>query len=456
MKKILLLGGFVLIGLCFVYCTLTNKSSIVEVSVEISNNSQSEIVIESYFGKKKTILENDVFTFKFPYEKVNFYRVEIEGFKIPVYVLPGEPLHIKVDEESLRESVSYSGETAKESQYLLDHVVYGKIRGRSRSKRLSMSEHEDFLNASIAHYDGKKALLDSLHSISSGFDEDFYIQSMASIDYVMAQERIYYSMNDTQNYEKAYTSLNAYLKTINFDDSKQLQNPKFRGFIDAYISYKSPEIWRSSIESFFHTIDQNLSDKEVKEFAYFTKINDAVRFRGVEGVAEKLAFFKSYSSNTYFIDILDKGFQKWAHLMPGKKAPPIQVQNINGKEVSIEDYHGKVVYIDIWATWCPPCKKELPHLATLKETYKNNPNIEIVAISMDQDLSAWENFVSDHEMKGTQLWNKEAFDSEWSENYLVNSIPRFILIDADGNIVTPTAPWPSKRDELIPMIDKLL
>ena len=101
---------------------------------------------------------------------------------------------------------------------------------------------------------------------------------------------------------------------------------------------------------------------------------------------------------------------------------------------------GKYVYIDVWATWCGPCRGELPHLKKLEHQYKNK-NIAFVSISCDQDKAAWEKMVKSEKLGGIQLHN--GGDREFMQAYIIKGIPRFILLDREGKIINSDMSRPS-------------
>jgi thiol-disulfide isomerase/thioredoxin len=121
-----------------------------------------------------------------------------------------------------------------------------------------------------------------------------------------------------------------------------------------------------------------------------------------------------------------------------------------GGTKSLDSFKGKYVYIDIWATWCGPCIREIPSLQKLEEEY-HNKNITFVSISTDESVRSggsweaaekkWRNFVKKRQLSGVQLWSGQDFS--FQQAYQINAIPRFLLIDPNGNIVSANAPRPS-------------
>ena len=127
-------------------------------------------------------------------------------------------------------------------------------------------------------------------------------------------------------------------------------------------------------------------------------------------------------------------------MQKGEKASNLIFQDMEGRLHSMSELSGKWVYVDIWATWCTPCKAEIPSLKALEEKYKDG-NIAFVSISIDNNHAAWEKFVKDKQLGGLQLWAGDwtALPSEME----LGSVPRFLLIDPHGNWFDSNAPRPS-------------
>ncbi len=152
----------------------------------------------------------------------------------------------------------------------------------------------------------------------------------------------------------------------------------------------------------------------------------------------------------------------------GKAAPIFKnYENYKGGKTSLTDLKGKYVYIDLWATWCGPCKKEIPFLKEVEAKY-HGKNIEFVSISLDNGRGykaeskeaafaasnvGWKKMVAEKELTGIQLFADNGFNSTFAKELSVNSIPRFILIDTNGNIINANAPRPSSP-KLIELLNK--
>lgn len=135
---------------------------------------------------------------------------------------------------------------------------------------------------------------------------------------------------------------------------------------------------------------------------------------------------------------------------------PFDYENHKGGKTKLEDFKGKYVYIDVWATWCGPCIREIPSLKKVEEKY-HGKNIEFVSISVDvdKDHDKWKTFVTDKGLGGIQLFADKNWNSDFIKSYGVNSIPRFILIDPSGKIISADAARPSDS-KLQKQLDSLL
>ncbi len=131
-------------------------------------------------------------------------------------------------------------------------------------------------------------------------------------------------------------------------------------------------------------------------------------------------------------------------------------ENHAGGTTSLDELKGKFVYIDVWATWCAPCKYEIPFLKEVEADF-HDQNIQFVSVSIDRpkDHEKWVNMVTEKELGGVQLMADNDWQSKWVKDYYINGIPRFILVDPDGNIVSPDAPRPSSP-QLRTMLQELL
>ncbi|EDP75663.1 TlpA disulfide reductase family protein [Hydrogenivirga sp. 128-5-R1-1] len=119
-----------------------------------------------------------------------------------------------------------------------------------------------------------------------------------------------------------------------------------------------------------------------------------------------------------------------AGLSAGKKAPDFTLKTLDGKEVSLKDYRGKVVLLNFWATWCPPCREEMPLFVRMYEKYKDK-GFEILAVSTDSSLEPVKKFVKEYRINFPVLYD----DKNVVSLYGIQGLPTSFLIDRDGVIL---------------------
>lgn len=149
--------------------------------------------------------------------------------------------------------------------------------------------------------------------------------------------------------------------------------------------------------------------------------------------------------------------QKRYSLMEYKEGTPaysFTYPDSAGTQHSLSDFKGKVVLVDVWATWCGPCKREIPSMQALEHEYAGK-DVVFISVSLDEkkDYEKWKAFVHEKQMGGYQL-----FATGWSDiarDYRITGIPRFMVFDKKGNIVTVNAPRPS-TPELKVLLDEQL
>lgn len=170
-----------------------------------------------------------------------------------------------------------------------------------------------------------------------------------------------------------------------------------------------------------------------------------------EVIDEVSAFTKTIKNKDFEAELIYK-IKQVSKLLPGQPAPDIEIEDVKGNKQKLSDFKGKVIYIDLWATWCGPCIQESPAFEALSKKYAGK-DIVFLPISTDTDTPKWLNYLAEHHKDLTQYHSTDkALKAEWGIFY----IPRFVLIDKDFTIINAYAPRPSSSEEIVPVIDKAL
>ncbi len=118
----------------------------------------------------------------------------------------------------------------------------------------------------------------------------------------------------------------------------------------------------------------------------------------------------------------------------GEVAPEINLPSVDGKPIALSSFKGKVVLIDFWASWCGPCRKEMPNVVKAYAKYKAK-GFEIYGVSLDDNKDRWIEAIAKDGITWPQVSDLKKWDAEVVRNYNITSIPHTVLLDRAGNII---------------------
>ncbi|WEA02340.1 TlpA family protein disulfide reductase [Mucilaginibacter sp. SJ] len=132
----------------------------------------------------------------------------------------------------------------------------------------------------------------------------------------------------------------------------------------------------------------------------------------------------------------------------GKPAPAFTLPSDRGKVFNLADFKGKVIYIDLWASWCGPCRQEMPAYKKLSYKFKTNQQVAFVSIAVHDGEKEWRNALKEEKPDWLQLYDK---DGTVAQSYIAYAIPKYILIDKEGKMLSFDAPGPgsAQAEQLI-------
>ncbi|WP_455510169.1 TlpA family protein disulfide reductase [Butyricimonas paravirosa] len=191
--------------------------------------------------------------------------------------------------------------------------------------------------------------------------------------------------------------------------------------------------------------------------AYMPCLQQVFRYNGyTKGLDDLRPLVEKYMPEGELKSTLVGLYKSYGHLKEGEQAPAFKLKDYKGKEHSLADYRGKVLVVDVWATWCGGCILKLPYFMKMREKYKDRDDIEFITISIDDEgvFTRWKYTLP--RLKLMEITNliapKESCD--FQKKYNITGIPRYFLIDKEGNIVTVYAPAPGEAFETL--IDRVL
>lgn len=354
-----------------------------------------------------------------------------------LYLDPTQNLTISFDGGEMWKAINFEGETAAVNSYLNT----GKLKNLTFQD--TKLKEDAFMNRADSLFAANNEILKAANLPAAFTDKEKTRLKYFTYGFFPMHPMyyVYQTQDSTHVASDAFYNKLQSLITIN---SNLLTLPEYKEFLPNAIASMSnqgvTEKPENTTEQFVNYIDKNIKDAKVAEYLVNLFVYGNISSRGLDGTDALIVMFNKHVKDAAMVDKFNALCGKWEKLKAGTPSPAFSCPDINGKTVSLADLKGKFVYIDVWATWCGPCRGELPHLKTLEEKYADK-DIYFVSLSCDKNKKAWEDMVRKDEMKGIQL--HLGVESPFMDAYLINGIPRFILLDRNGNIISANMTRPS-------------
>lgn len=447
-----------LVTLTIFSCQKEEKPTYVIFNGSVENmNSSIAKISGSGFNKEMSISESGNFSDTLNIEKNGYYSLKIGRESTPVFLVKGANLSIKLDTKRFDESLAYSGDLASENNYLAAKYLLSE-KELAFDKVYSLQEDE-FLKEVNKVNESYISLLNSTEGVS----KEFKVKESKELEYA--------HINNIENYEqyfqyltkdntfRASESLYSSHKDFNFADNDAFETSNaYKRLLESHYGRIARDISNDNGKdialAYIETVDSKFPNGDVKDQLMFNYLRYGMKANSA--LDDVYNVFKNSNQNSENLSKVTSSYKVLSNLTPGKASPTFNYENYKGGETSLEDLKGKVVYVDVWATWCGPCLREIPSLKTLEKDY-HNKNIAFVSLSIDEkkDYKKWRTMIAEKELGGIQLMADNDWKSSFVTAYGIRGIPRFIIIDTEGNIINSDAPRPS-NPEIRTTFDEIL
>ena len=245
-----------------------------------------------------------------------------------------------------------------------------------------------------------------------------------------------------------------YKKKLNINEVKYIGSAAFTSYVASYIREevskiakekkdKDPEYVTPKILT-LETASKLITEKEILENFLFSRVKGYMSYNDLDLIKNEIDYFYANCEDQEYIDKFKIEHEEWKKLSKGQPGLDFNGEDLEGNMINFSDFKGKYVYVDVWATWCGPCKYEIPFLKKLEKDYHGR-NIVFMSYSIDEDKDAWLKFVPEEELGGVQIIGEDAWESKMTRHYKVRGVPTFMFFDPEGKIISVNMTRPSNQ-----------
>jgi thiol-disulfide isomerase/thioredoxin len=403
--------------------------------------------------------------------------------RYPLFTIPNDTLKVYIDldlSKNLQNSIKYEGKTGLINDFYIE-----------KFKRFNYLDiiipAQNFLSPSYSIYEGAEKT-DSLFNEEKKFLLNYKKRSELPLWFTEFEKLNLY-------YHNVNFKLGAISSRNHFNGENTKASDPYFNFLDS-VPIDNPNAYLSSryyefLMSYFYK--QNMDKYEVNQTGFaracsILKMNLPYILERLSGETRKhylayhfslLNFQTKNASQSLELDSLfqtvsnyindstlvnavknnrnsqNEKFKNKSFLNKGERAPEFYLSDLNGKLHTLKEFQGKLIYISFWATWCSPCLKTIPQKNTIIGEY-GNKQIEFINISFDKEKDKWEKSVKNYNISGLNLICNGNWEDILRTKYYIQGIPRYILINKDGEIIDSDAPSAGNENELRRLIDKYL
>jgi thiol-disulfide isomerase/thioredoxin len=359
-----------------------------------------------------------------------------------LFLEPGMHLTISVDYDAFDSTLTFEGDGAANQRYLLRELLHDFQTPQSKYTLFTdaatyrryidsvQSSHRDFFRTSDT-----LAMTPSFRRYAASVIEYQYVYSlnMFSVTYDPATQQF----SDRELPDWFYSSV----RILPLNDDVMAADPHYMTAVDVYLNrfvIKGENDLRTVYRKIDSTLSGSVQDVQLGTFLR-RRINALVRDQTIGD--SLVSAYESTCTSPGLSSIIRRQYNLALSLRKGQPAPNVSAIDINGEPHTLQELKGKVVYVDIWATWCLPCVAAMKASRELRREFSTD-DVAFVYIAFEDDIERWRSYLKKNDLGPHAWFADEAMSEQIQQRIGVHGIPRYMIIDRDGNIYSAEARGP--------------
>ncbi len=352
-------------------------------------------------------------------------EIILNKIHFPIKITPGDHLSIVASQLGSIKIPKYSNKGAHVNSFLRDDYL----------------KFSSYFNDLKLHFEKDnpskfKAYITLLHDEKNDFIEGYPMLTPIEQEYWKEDGQYwsayqllkYAEQYEAKNHSKLADSFFDFLNTMDISKDWILPNFNYSYFLDSYLDY-----FELNFDDVL--VGEARNYQKAKALAYKCMIGD------VAPLGKDIKNFIMDCENPSYCETLSALYNEKKGLIEGTRAIDFELEDINGNQVALSDFKGKVIFLDFWASWCVPCIRSM---YKNQQLIANRKDVVFVSVSLDDDVDQWRSFVKSRNFKGIHLFlNRQKFGiTNIQKIYQAFQLPTYILIDKNFNIAFPDAAKP--------------
>ena len=435
--------------------------------ISLQKVEEGNLITVTSFNTSKT---NKRFQLAVPVKEEGFYYVSSPRFRCRIYLKPADEAELNINAFTGEYDIINGSEenqlVGKWQKLSLPITDYGYFRSIFQNDSLKLENYiSTYEKLQPAINDFKVASKTSNEHFNKLFDQAIDVDNEFAPLYLLSclstkKNNKFVSTSKMINEPPAFYK--QFIQAEKFNDANILEVGEGMSYINLYQKLNLafiPEAERKRLwkEDRLKMMMDGIANDTVK--AYFLK--GQMEVNEVNNLSEFKTIYQTFEKYTFLPAVKKKYQQLYEGFIGdttyiGKSSYNFSLPDTSGKMVSMKDFKDKVIFIDVWATWCGPCREQFPYLKEIEEEYENNENIVFMGISLDKlaNKQKWLKLIQKEKLPGIQLLDD--FGKTFGQKYGISAIPRFLLIDKQGKWIEIRCPKPESKEELKRYLDKAL
>lgn len=396
------------------------------------------------------------------------YKSNNEGGYLNELILePGDEINIMFDTKDFWRSLTFEGKSAEKFRYYKED--YLETTKNKNWEQLIRQQSDKPIKEYFSIIDQALQIkLAILQKYKQKVSPVFFTIRDADVKAIINKNRLSSLYNTVLKDFKPIQSLpyeyqKAFFKNLPGQNDTTVKAKHFLSYITSlnytYLSEFNTLFKSSDSQNKVSIVRQNqvyFHPAFAEELSGQTILNNITKHGITPKYQENIAEFKILYPDSPIIQEIEQLSEANKDFTVGKPAMPFKVLDLDGKEISLQDFQGKVVYLDFWASLCGPCIVDIDQSKKMKEYFKDRNDLIFLYITVDSNEASWKSAIKKYNIKGVHAVASD--DNPILKAYAVSTLPSYFIIGKDGNFHTiqPIRPSFNEGKGLINTLEKAL